>query len=303
VGRLILSPDGTALFYLDLTHGVLGRIDTRMLRRDRTLKLLPDSNVLAMSPDGKTLAALGRLGTANGTTLQVIDPGKMEVSARIQLPRRGYDLALRDGGVAFVSGAAPEWTEISEVDLRKGVLAATWGAVWSRSFLQLSADGRRLYVSSQGVIPGTLDAFALSGKRTEQPPSYRAANHDKLALGGEFVLSPDGRFALCKMGTVLRLSAEKDEDMRVQARLEPFLAAAVDVGGKAAYLLGRDGTLAEYSYPDFRLRKRRRLTITGYRIAVDGKAGRLYVAGFDPRSVAEQPRAKAHGDIHVYAQK
>jgi hypothetical protein len=78
---------------------------------------------------------------------------------------------------------------------------------------------------------------------------------------------------------------------------------AIDVEGNTAYVLARDGTLAEYSYPEFRLRARRRLAITGYRVAVDGQAGRLYVAGFDPRSLVDQPRAKAHGAIHVYMLK
>ena len=48
----------------------------------------------------------------------------------------------------------------------------------------------------------------------------------------------------------------------------------------------------------------RRLAMAGYRIAVDGRARdgavRLYVGGFDPRSVSERPRAKGHGEIHVY---
>ncbi len=256
-----------------------------------------------MSPDGKTMAALGRSRSETGsyiTTLQVIDPTKMEITSRIPLPERGYDLVLSDGGIAYVSGAGAEWTDVSVVDLHKGELKARWSGVWSKSFLGLSADGRRLYVSSQGVVPGTLDALVLPARTNEQPLRYRAPGQDKLALGGEYILSPDGRFALCKTGTVLRLAGERDEDMRLHVRLEPFLSAAIDTEGKAAYLLARDGTLTECGYPDFRLRGQRRLALTGYGIVVDGKAGRLYVAGFDPRAVAEQPRARGHGDIHVY---
>ena len=32
--------------------------------------------------------------------------------------------------------------------------------MWGKSLLGLTPDGRRLYVSSQGVVPGTLDAYA-----------------------------------------------------------------------------------------------------------------------------------------------
>jgi WD40 repeat protein len=308
VGRLILSPDGSALYYLNLTDSVLNRLDTRTLRRDRTLKLLADSDVLAMSPDGKTLASLGRSGrTARETTLQVIDAAKLESIAQIRLATAGYDLALGERGRAFVSGAAEEWTTVSVVDVQKRTLLATWGGVWSKSFVRLSSDGGRLYVSSQGVVPGSLDAFVLAAKDSEQAVSYRATNHDKLVLGGAFVLSPDGRFALCKTGTILQLASEKDADMRFHLRVEPFLSAAIDVEGKTAYLLSRDATLAEYSYPEFRLRARRRLAMAGYRLTVDGRlregSVRLFVAGFDPRSVADRPRAKAHGEIHVYRVK
>jgi DNA-binding beta-propeller fold protein YncE len=305
LGELILSPDRSALYYLNLTDSVLGRLDTRTFRRDRTLKLLAGSDVFAMSPDGKTVAALTHSAEkARAITLQVIDPAKLEAFARIRVGTPGYDLAVGDGGRAYVSGAGEEWTTVSVVDLHKGSLAGTWGGVWSKSFLQLSHDGRRLYVSSRGVVPGTLDALVLPSKPGEQPVRYRAPNHDKLVLGGPFVISPDGRFALFQTGTILGLSSEKDADMCIHVRLEPFLSAAIDVEGKAAYLLARDGTLAEYSYPEFRLRVRRRLAMAGYRIAVDGQARdgavRLYVGGFDPRSVAERPRAKGHGEIHVY---
>ena len=45
----------------------------------------------------------------------------------------------------------------------------------------------------------------------------RAPGHDKLSLGGEFTISPDGKYLVCKTGTVLRLSEERDEDMRLHA--------------------------------------------------------------------------------------
>jgi hypothetical protein len=38
-------------------------------------------------------------------------------------------------------------------------------------------------------------------------------------------------------------------------------------------------------------------------MAFDGKEGKLYVAGFDPRGVAEHPRARGFGDLFVYDMK
>jgi hypothetical protein len=66
------------------------------------------------------------------------------------------------------------------------------------------------------------------------------------------------------------------------------------------FLLTRDGAIKRYSYPDFKPRSAHRPALAGYRIAYDGKHGRLYVAGFDARGAAERPRARGAGDIHVY---
>ena len=77
-------------------------------------------------------------------------------------------------------------------------------------------------------------------------------------------------------------------------------AVDLDRTAQAAMSVGRDGGLRRYSYPEFRLLGRHRLGLAGYLVAVDGKAGRLYVAGFDPKSVTERPRDRGHGDIHVY---
>jgi hypothetical protein len=150
------------------------------------------------------------------------------------------------------------------------------------------------------VVPGTLDALVLPAKFDERPVTYRAAGHDKHAVGGDFVLSPDGRFLLCKTGTVLRLSAERDSDLQVHGRIEPFLAAAVDTESRSAFVLGRDGELKQYSYPEFRLRASYRLSLGAYQIVVDGKQGHLFAAGFDPRALTDRPRERGYGDIHVY---
>jgi WD40 repeat protein len=55
VGSLLLSPDRKALYYLDLTAGALGRVDTRALRRDRLLRLAEGTDAVALTPDGKAL--------------------------------------------------------------------------------------------------------------------------------------------------------------------------------------------------------------------------------------------------------
>jgi hypothetical protein len=48
------------------------------------------------------------------------------------------------------------------------------------------------------------------------------------------------------------------------------------------------------------VKRRWKLPFAAYVLALDAKAKRLYVGGFDARSLVDRPRAKGHGDIHGY---
>jgi hypothetical protein len=302
ISSLHLSPDRQTLYYLNLTEGKLARVDARALRRDRVLRLAEGTDALCLTPDGKTLIATVPVRAGRSVTgrVQIIDPVKLDLRKTFAVDVAPYDVAASDAGLVFVSGATGDWTEVAVIDADKGTVVTRWGGVWNRSFLQLAPDQRRLYYSSQGVTPGTLDALVLPGKLDEKPVTYRAAVPAKQALGGEFQFSPDGRFLLCKTGTVLRASADRDGDLQFHLNVGPFLAAAVDPEIHAAFLLTRDGTLKHYSYPDFKLQGTYPIGIVATQAVCAGKQGKLYVAGFDPRTLAERPRSRGYGDVHVF---
>jgi hypothetical protein len=92
-------------------------------------------------------------------------------------------------------------------------------------------------------------------------------------------------------------------NLEPHARIEPHLGATVDVGGKVMFVIARDGTLRTYSYPECKPLTRRRLAMAAYGVVFDAKAGKLWVAGFDPASVALDPRARSFGVIHGYSVK
>jgi hypothetical protein len=140
----------------------------------------------------------------------------------------------------------------------------------------------------------------LPNRPDEAPQTYKAPAPGKQALGGEFQITPDGKFLLCKNGTVLRLSPNRESDLIVHTALEPFQAATVDADAGALFLLTREGTLDRYSYPEFKLQSSQRLGIVATQIASSGKQGLLIVAGFDPKTVGDRPRARGHGDLFLY---
>ena len=182
VGALHLSPNRKWLYALNVTDGKLVKIDALADRRVGELRLGEGVEALAMSPDGKTLAAIAAVDGINkgsaACELQIIDPVKLELRKDFTVPAAPYDVAVSDAGLAFVSGGDGDWTDVSVVDAAKEAIVARWGGVWNRSFLRLSADQKRLYVSSQGVKPGTLDALPLPGRgesprpcATSRPPT------------------------------------------------------------------------------------------------------------------------------------
>jgi WD40 repeat protein/mono/diheme cytochrome c family protein len=301
VGNVFLSPNRKWLYYLNLTESKVGRVNLETGKRDKELPLADGTDALTMTPDGKMLVATVRDGKSS--KVQIIDPAKMEVRKSFAIDAAAYDLAAADSGLLFVSGGSGEWTDVSVIDVTKETVVTHWGGVWTRSFLQLSTDQKRVYYSSQGVTPGTLDVVVLPKQFDDKPVTYRAPAPGRQPLGGEFQLTPDGRFLLCKSGTVLRLSANRDDDLQFHAALEPFVTAAVDPEARTAFLMTRDGTLEQYTYPEFKLRTSHRLAIVPYQAVYDGKRGKLYVAGFDPRAVADRPRARGFGDLFIYDMK
>ncbi|MBL8796921.1 MAG: WD40 repeat domain-containing protein [Planctomycetia bacterium] len=302
IGSLLLSPDGQSLHYLNASEGKAARIDAGRFQREQVLPLHPKTDVLFSSPDGKSLYALASANGRNQRPLagviQVVDPATLKLRKSFTVEADPFDGAATDAGVVYVSGGSGDWSDVAIIDVASEKLIGRFGGVWNRSFLKLSPAQDRLFFSSQGVSPATLDTLWLPGKNDEKPLQYRAPTVDRRPLGGDFLVSPDGKFLLHKTGTVLKLAAERDEDLQPVRLLEPFLSGVVNPDSKSLLLLTADGSLKHYSYPEFKLRGSYRLGIVGYQAALDGKTGQLYVAGFDPQELALRPGGKGLGDVY-----
>jgi len=303
IGSLRLSPDNGSVYYLNLTAGKLARLNLRTGQRDAVLEL-EEWTAMDLSPNGKLLVAVTAARdkqTGGACRVQRIDPVTMKVMGQFTVPGIiPYDVAVANSGMLFVSGDSGDWSEVAVLDALKEKVLGRWGGFWTRSFLQLAPDQKRLYISSQGVPPGTLDVLPNADKFDDKPATYRAPYPGRQPLGGEFLVTPDGRYLLCKNGTVLRLSPERGQDLQFHTALEPFVAVAVDPALKMAFVLGRESTLDVYSYPEFQLRSSHRLEIVATGIVCAGREGGLVIAGFDPRTVAERPRARGFGDLFLY---
>ncbi len=301
LASLSLSPGGSTLYYLNVSAGRAGRLDAASLKRGPELRLADATDLLLLARDGKWL--YGLTAVDKQARVQVIDAVKMELTRTFAVSADPYDGVAGDNGLLYLSGAAGDWTEITVVDARKQSVAARWGGVWSRSFVKLTPDGTRLYYSSQGISPGKVEGLLLPKKFDERPAAYASPEVGKHPLGGDFVISPDSKYLLCKSGTVLRLSATRDDDLKQAGTVEPFVAAAAAPELGMLFTLSPDGALRVYGYPDFRALGTYKLAGVGYAMVCDGKAGRLYVAAVDPKALSERPRGRGTGEVQVYEVK
>src|SRR5205823_12335406 len=120
-----------------------------------------------------TLVALAAAGQGRGSKVQLIDAKKWEVRKTLLIDIAVFDVAADDRGRVYLSGARGDWTDVAVLDTASGEVVARWGGVWAKSFLRLSADQKRLYIATQGVNPGSIDALLIPTKLDEKPAMYR----------------------------------------------------------------------------------------------------------------------------------
>jgi WD40 repeat protein len=299
VHALHLSPNGRWLYYLAINgRSSLERIDTENGQHSPSLPLGTGTEALTLTPDGKTLVALAALKSQ--ATIQVVDAPRWAARIPFTVPFSAYDVTADNRGRIYLSGVAGDWTEVAVVDAGQGSVLARWGGIWTRSLLHLSTDEKRLYIATQGVTPGSIDAAVLPSRLDEKPSIYRSPARSERALGGDFLLSPDGKILICKTGVVLRTAADQETDLRHEITLKPSLTGAIVPELAAAFLCTDEGTLRLYSYPELKLKATYRLPGIAHQAVCDAKSGKLYLGVFDPKVLTTRPSERGSGEMHVY---
>ncbi len=283
IARLILSPNKKWLFYLDVTNGILGQIDTATGKQKKTLKL--DASLLTISDDGKTIYAAGG---SNGGSLHLIDPVKFELLGSYGVSLNPFAISVGTGGKVFLTGAGDGFTSIAlfEEPVVKYIvpIKGNWQMQW--------LPGKLVTYPNAGAKE--FEVFKLPIEPAKSGAPERVTIADSTPFNGPSQATSDYKFLIARTGTIFNAS-----DLKPAAKIDPFLSLAVDVEAKAAYALNDKGWLKQYSYPDWKEQKKWKLPITAYQIAVDAKGGRMYLSVVDPDSIRNRPRAKGFGDVWV----
>jgi WD40 repeat protein len=330
--HLILSPDGAALYYLDVGDEKkvkVGRVDTAKGERDET-DLLEKTDCLCLTRDGKTLYAGSHVGKHDAYymgpykgAVQLINAATLKVEKTIEVAADPFDIEATDRGVVFLSSGSGQNTEVTVVDVKQAKpVVARWKGVYMNSCLKLSPDQQKLYVSTYQLSPATIACWHLPEKVAgTATPLATVCNPPSFTLRGELLVSPDGKFLLSEFGTLFQLkdagplvAETKPEDPLTKPKTprneivefahnlkEKHLGAVVDVKSGGVLLTLPKGQMKHYSYPEFKLQATFKLAGTAYHPVLDSRQGLLYALVLSPKVL--NPPGRGGDIVHVYEVK
>ena len=207
IGRMITSPDRRAVYFLDVHHQALGRIDTEDGKIDKTLSgLSAGTRAFCVAPDGRKIYCC-----ADSGHIDVIDALAFKLETSIPLTRgRPYAIAATNKGIVFV--LMPEMIEgkpsrgvCAIVDLSRPV-ADKAGVVpvpcsHHGQFLQIIPDREAVLVSGDRKVSVCI---APPRPALQKALCQEYAVREALAPGW-MQLSPDGKTLLHDAGEILSI--------------------------------------------------------------------------------------------------
>jgi hypothetical protein len=221
VPRMCLSPDGKWVFCLKREDGAeasskLVRISTETRKADMELDFAPGTEAICLPRDGKTLYAVASpRGHSTRTTgpyegqIQVVDPPTMEVRRVINVDADPYDIQATNDGIVYISGGSGQFTEVTVVETKKSrSVVGRWKGVYRGSSLRVSADQKRLYISTQNLSPPSVTSWMIPKNLADCPVVSGVLRDARDApLGGDIFLTPDGQYLLSRFGAAVALGS------------------------------------------------------------------------------------------------
>jgi len=279
VSALLPSKDGKHIYFMNKSDGKIQRIDVARKALDATdVELVEGAESFALSPDGKTIYVSASPNGHNAYSgsdkevgkIQVIDVEKMAVTSTFSMKFDPFEIAATDDGKVYAAGGSNQHTKLAVIDVKKKSIVGDVGGLYMKSNMRMTPDGKRLYCSSNGLSPGSMNGTWL-GEKGKPGMSHGAG-------GGPFDITPDGKFVVFQSGMVSRLGKSPTEDLKEAGKVKPNLGFALDVGAKTVWLATREGELQKVSYPDFELQETFVLPKRAYQLYLHPKTKLLFAA-------------------------
>ena len=285
--HLTISKRGDFVYWLNQPDQKLQRISLADNQMDtRSVNIVAGSKDLCLSTDGATAyvaATTNEYGTYHSSTeqegqIQTINLQDMTAVGTFKVPIDIYEMVCGAGNFLYVAPARGPEAEIHKIDPRKESILFSFGKIQERSSLRITPDLKRLYLGMNYVSPANMSAVNIPTDGRIEAATHDSPCKNQYILGGSFDLTPDGRYAINRAGTVLRLGAANAADMLFVTSLDKNLANVCDPASGFLWLTTEDGNLITYTYPGFEFIRTERLSHPGTHIVYDAAHASLWVA-------------------------
>jgi hypothetical protein len=224
VRNIVVAPEGDSVYFLDVTKEdkvTLVRINTKTKKLDGELKLEDKTELMCLTPDGKTLYTAAATDTHGAYKappykgfVQKIDPSALKEVRKATIPADPGDMVANNDGLLFIAGASGQRSEISVVDMKdKFSIIGHWEGVYCGAIVLLPPDSKKLFVASRFISPPSIEAWPIPGTIDDTVPQDKVSvrfDKDK-PLGGTPYMSPDGKCILCPVGSAWWTAAAKKD--------------------------------------------------------------------------------------------
>jgi hypothetical protein len=227
--------------------------------------------------------------------VQVIAASGLKVTTTFTVPFAIHQIVATNSGTLVVTGIG-QWGGLALIDAAKKSVLGTVHLIYGGSSLRLHPDQTKVYTGDNGLSPADYHFVNLKkDAKALQYDSYNSPYHGEHPLGGNFELTPDGRFLIGQFGSVLRLGRTKEADLQFVAKIDPGVSIGVAKGSNTFVLANQEGFLKVYDLQSFELKKSVKIGKYCSRIVLDPSKGRLFAVAhtvppqtggwMDPRSL------------------
>jgi S1-C subfamily serine protease len=279
IGGFFAAPDGSALYVLDLSDGKILKLNPDTLAISEQLEAVENAVAMTMSPDGKTIYVAASSPGSNlyapgAGSLQVVATGPLKTTSTFEIKHAPVQIVATDAGMVVVT-CTGQTDGMAVIDAAKKT-SETAGQIYGGATLRLTPDQTRVYSGDTGISPPDFRCLHLR-KDKGRYVGYDSPYHGDHPMGGEFEISPDGRYLVGTRGAVLRLSRSREGDLAYLSKIEPCSTLAMTRGCATLLAATRDGFIKAYRIGDFELQKTVKVDRYIQRALIDPARKKLHV--------------------------
>lgn len=299
VADLFLSPDGKSLYALDLSEGAVYRIDPETLEVKAQVEAAENAVTMCLTPDGDTLYVGGRDPDPRKPSgrIQSISTSSMKAGSTFEVAFAVHDVEATDRGTIAATGLG-QWGGFAVIDARRRSISSNVHRIYGGSVLRLHPDQARAYTGDMGLSPADYHCVDLRKSGPQGHNTYDSPYHGDYPLGGNFEITPDGRYLIGCTGSVLRLAKAQSADLRYAGKIDRGIAIGVAKGSNTFVVATQEGFLKIYDLAKLELKKSVKIGLACTRVVLDPGRNRIYAVGGPVTAGGRySPRELRVGDI------